>query len=73
MYTNYIQIHLAIDSRSFDSIITQLTKCFFSVQEWMNGVKMNLNPDKAELIIMSDKHTRESLLPKFPVPSFKAL
>ena len=40
---------------------------FFSVQEWMNGVKLKLNPDKTEFIITGDKYTRESLTPKFPV------
>ena len=29
--------------------------------------KLKLNPDKADFIITGDKHTRESLVPKFPV------
>ena len=37
-----------------------------SVQEWMNGVKSKLNPDKTKFIIIGDKHTRESLIPQFP-------
>ena len=32
----------------------------------MNGVTLKLNPDKTEFIIIGSKHTRESLMPKFP-------
>ena len=38
----------------------------------MNGVKMKLNPDKTEFTIIVDKHTRESLIPKFPVTSLQS-
>ena len=31
----------------------------------MNGVKLKLNPDKTEFIIISNKHTKESLTAKF--------
>ena len=30
-------------------------------------MKLKLNPDMTEFIIMGDKHTREPLVPKFPV------
>ena len=30
-------------------------------------MKLNFNHDKSEFIIIGDKHSRESLLPKFPV------
>ena len=33
----------------------------------MNGMKLKLNSDKTEFIIISDKHTRLLLIPKFPV------
>ena len=32
----------------------------------MNGVKLKLNPDKTEFIMIGDKQTRESPIPKFP-------
>ena len=32
----------------------------------MNGVKLKRNPHKTEFIIITDKHTRESLILKFP-------
>ena len=44
-----------------------MTKCLISVQEWMNGGKLKLNPDKTEFIIINDKHTRESFVSKFLV------
>ena len=33
----------------------------------MNGMKLNLNPDKTESTIIGNKHTRESLILKIPV------
>ena len=44
----------------------ELTKCLKSVQEWMDGVKLNL--EKYEFIIIGQKAIRESLAPNFPVP-----
>ena len=38
----------------------------------MDGVKLILNPDKIEFIIIGDKHTRESLIPKFSVAFFQS-
>ena len=60
-------IYLTLDSRNFDFSIADLTKCLISVQEWMKGLILKLNHDKTEFIIIDNKHTRQSLLPKFPV------
>ena len=47
----------------------ELTECLKSVQEWMDGVKLKLNPEKKhELIIIGQKAIRELLVPNFPVP-----
>ena len=46
----------------------ELTECLKSVQEWMDGVKLKLNPEKTEFIIIGQKAIRESLAPNFPVP-----
>ena len=55
-----------MDSRNFDSCIAELTASLSSVQEWMNGVRLKLNPDKTEFIIIGDRCTRDSLTPKLP-------
>ena len=46
----------------------ELTKCLKSIQEWMDGVKLKLNLEKNEFIIIGQKAIRESLAPNFPVP-----
>ena len=51
-YADDIQIYLARDSKNFDSSIAE---------------KLKLNPDNAEVMIIENKHTRESLIQKFPV------
>ena len=68
LYADDTQIYLAVDSRNFDSSIEELTECLKSVQEWMVGVKLKLNPEKNEFIIIGQKAIRESLAPNFPVP-----
>ena len=60
LYADDTQIYLAVDSRNFDSSIEELTECLKSVQEWMVGVKLKLNPGQ--------KAIRELLAPNFPVP-----
>ena len=68
LYADDTYIYLAVDSRNFDSSMEELTECLKSVQEWMVGVKLKLNPEKNEFIIIGQKATRESLAPNFPVP-----
>ena len=47
--------------------MAELIECLVSVQEWMNGLKLKFNLNKTEFIIIRDKHTTESLIPKFLV------
>ena len=68
LYADDTPIYLTVDSRNFDSSMEELTECLKSVQEWMVGVKLKLNPEKTEFIIIGQKATRESLAPNFPVP-----
>ena len=44
----------------------ELTECLKSEQEWMDGVKLKLIPEKNEFII-GQKAIRESLVPNFSV------
>ena len=46
LYADDTQIYLAVDSRNFDSSMEELTECLKSVHEWMDGVKLKLNPEK---------------------------
>ena len=52
--------------RNIDFSFAELTECLICVQKWMNGVKLKLNPQKTEFIIIGDRQARESLIPKFP-------
>ena len=58
---------LVIDLRNFNFSIKELTECLLFVQEWMNDVKLKLNPDKTEFFITGNKHSRKSHIPKLPV------
>ena len=49
LYADDTQIYLAVDSRNFDSSMEELTECLKSVEEWMEGVKLKLNPEKPNL------------------------
>ena len=66
LYTNDTQIYLALDSRNFDSSIAELTECLACIQKWMDGVRLKLNPEKTEFIIIGNRQARESIMQKFP-------
>ena len=57
LYTDDTQTYLTIDSRDFNSSITGLTECVNSILEWMDGVKLKLNPDKTEVMISFGNNT----------------
>ena len=67
LYADDTQIYLELDSRNFDSSITELTNCLEAVQAWMGNNKLKLNPDKTEFIAIGDDQIRSSLKPSFPV------
>ena len=67
LYADDTQICLELDSRNFDSSITELTNCLEAVQAWMGINKLKLNPDKTEFIVIGDDQIRSSLKSSFPV------
>ena len=67
LYADDTQIYLELNSRNFDSSITELTNCLEAVQTWMGNNKLNLNPDKMEIIVIGDDQIRSSLKSSFPV------
>ena len=66
LYADDTQIYLELDSRNFDSSITDLTNCLEAVQAWMGNNKLKLNPDKTEFIVIGDNRI-SSLKSSFPV------
>ena len=67
LYADDTQIYLELDSRNFDSSITELTSCLEAIQAWIRNNKLKLNPDKTEFIVISDDQIRSSLKLSFPV------
>ena len=67
LYADDTQIYLELDSRDFDSSITELINCLEAVQAWMGIDKLKLNPDKTEFIVIGGDHIRSSLKSSFPV------
>ena len=67
LYVDDTQIYLELNSRNFDSSITELTNCLEAVQAWMGNNKFKLNPDKTEFIVIGDDQIRSSLKSSFPV------
>ena len=67
LYADDTQIYLELDSRNFDSSITELTNCLDAVQACMGNNKLKLNPDKTEFIVIGDDQIRSSLKSSFPV------
>ena len=66
LYADHTQIFLALHHRNFNSSFAELTECLTCVQKWMDIMKLKLNPEKTELIIIGDRQSRESFILKFP-------
>ena len=66
LYADDTQRYLALDHRNFDSSFAELTECLTCVQNWMAGVKLKLNPEKTEFIIIGDRQAREFLHQQIP-------
>ena len=66
LYADDTQIYLARNSRNFDSSIAELTECLACIQKWMDGVRLNLNPEKTEFTVIGHRQARESIMQKFP-------
>ena len=49
------QIYLELDHKNFDFSFAELTECLTCVQKWVDGVKLKLNPEKTEFIIIGDR------------------
>ena len=64
LYADDTQIYLALEYRDFDSSFPELIERLTCVQKWMGGVKLKLNVEKSEFIIISDRQARESLIQK---------
>ena len=65
LYADDTQIYLAVDSRNFDSSMEELTECLKSVQEWMDGVKLKLNPEKNRIYHYRSKSHQRVTCTKF--------
>ena len=66
LYADDTQIYLAVDSRNFDSSMEELTECLKSVQKWMDGVKLKLNPEKKRIYHNRSKSYQRVACTKFP-------
>ena len=69
LYADTTQIYLAVYSRKFDSSMEELTKCLKSVQEWMDGVKLKLNPEKKTIYHHRSQSHQRVVYTKFPCPT----
>ena len=67
LYADDTQIYFELDSRDFDSSITELANCLEVVQAWMGNNKLKLNPDKIEFIVIGNDQIKSSLKSSFPV------
>ena len=58
-YADDSQLYLSFDSgdkESFDNTIVKMEQCVAAVKTWMNSVKLKLNDEKTEVILISSPH-----------------
>ena len=67
LYADDTHIYLELNSRNFNSTITELANYLETIQVWMGNKKLQLNPDKTEFILIGDDQIRNSMKLSFPV------
>ena len=69
LYADDMQIYLELDSRNFDSSITELANCLEAGKAWMGNNKLKLNPDNMEFIVIGGDQIPVSLLGNIMEPA----
>ena len=66
LYADDSQLYVSFASGDSAAALNGLQSCLASVQSWMSTNKLNLNPDKTELLLIGNKRQRSKYLSMFP-------
>ncbi|WP_419616858.1 reverse transcriptase domain-containing protein, partial [Thiolapillus sp.] len=61
------QLYISANLAQLQEIIRTSQSCISDVQAWMHNNKLQLNPDKTEMILITSKHNQKSLSLPFSV------
>ena len=66
-FSDYNQLYISTSLSQLKEIIGTSQSCISDVQAWMHNNKLQLNPDTAEMILITSKHNQKSLSLPFSV------
>ena len=55
LYADDTQVYVKVTPVNASTVIPELQSCLISIQTWMAGYKINLNPDKTDFIVFGPK------------------
>ena len=67
VYANDSQLYVSFSPHNSAVLLSSLKSCLDSVQLWMSGTKLKLNPDKTEFLLIGHEWQRSKYLAMFPV------
>ena len=66
-YADDTQLYITLSPENFSHSIQKLKNCLNDIQNFMFAIKLKLNPDKTEFILIGSRKNRNQLLPHFPI------
>ena len=67
LYADDTQVYISLSQSNGQESLSTLNDCLTDILSWMESSKLNLNPDKTDLIIIGTKQQRNKVINHFPV------
>ena len=66
-YINDTQLYITLSPTNFSHSVQKLKDCLNNIQNFMFTIKLKLNPEKTEFILIGSKNNRKQRLSYFPI------
>ena len=67
LYADDTQVYISLSQSNRQESLSTLTYCLTDILSWMESIKLKLNPDKTDLIIIGTEQQRNKVINHFPV------
>ena len=67
MYADDTHIYISLSQSNAQESVSTLSDCLTNILFWMKSIKLKLNPNKIDLIVIGTKQQRNKVISHFPV------
>ena len=61
MYADDASVYLSFELTEVDDAFTRMSRCIADVKNWMSGMRLKMNSDKTEAILLSTRHMARTI------------